>query len=127
MAEEERIAALESRVRMLEGHVASLVERIEQLQGQRDSMRGLVRCPACGGRRLVRARQVADRDSGQLKPMAVSTKGMFFPEPCGVFEIDVCAACGLVEWHVDDPSKIDIEHPDIHVITSEGDGPGPYR
>lgn len=127
MADEERVAALEARVRELESLLAALTSQVEAQHSVRDSMRGHVRCPACGGRRILRATKVADRDGGQQQPMAISTKGVFFPKVCGVFECDVCAACGLVEWHIADPSTIDLEHDNIGVISIDDESAGPYR
>lgn len=124
---EERIRELEATVRELEAQVAALAHALEARRERRDAMRETLRCPSCGGRRILRAKRVADRDGGRQTPMAVSIRGLFFPEAHGIFACDVCAACGLVEWHVDDPAAIDTEHEDIEVIEIADETGGPYR
>jgi hypothetical protein len=126
MAQEgDRITQLEARVAELEAKLAEIVARARDRR--MEPMRASVRCPACGGRRIARASKVADRDGGQQMPMAVSTKGTFFPEARGVFGCDVCLACGYVEWHIEDPSAIDLERSEIELVEIEHEQAGPYR
>lgn len=127
MDPEERIARLEATVQELDRRLAALTQSLEARREPGDSMRAQVRCPSCGGRRIVRAKRVADRDGGRQTPMAVSIRGLFFPEAHGIFACDVCAACGLVEWHVEDPAAIDMDHEDIEVIEVDDESSGPYR
>ncbi len=125
--EDTRVTALEEKVRALEGALAAVTRELEARRVERDSMRARLRCPSCRGRRIYRVKRVLDRDGGQKAPMAVSVRGLFFPEVRGVFECDVCAACGLVEWYVQDPGAIDVEQDDIELIEAEDPAPGPYR
>ena len=123
-----RVDALAAKVNRLEAKIETLTNALEAQRSQRDSMRGQLKCPACGGRRIYRAKKVLDRDSGQQYPMAVSMTGLFFPKAHGVFQCDVCASCGLVEWYVSDPKAINLEQDDIELIEIDDQQPGgPYR
>ncbi len=114
-------------VAALRRQVDVLAAQVEASRTSRRSMRAEVRCPSCGGRRIYRANRVVDQDSGGSRPMSIAVKGLFFPKAQGVFGCDVCAACGLVGWHIDDPSTIDPSHEDVELIVAEEDAVGPYR
>ena len=123
---DDRVDALTRRVQQLEEQLAAVTRDLEQIRPQSDSMRDRVRCPACGGRSILHAHKVVDRDQGQ-GTLAVSTKGLWAPKPVGQFEIYVCSGCGLVEWHVVNPAEIEIDGEVVEVHEVRDPVAGPYR
>jgi hypothetical protein len=122
-----RLAALEKQVQSLRAELAGVLEQLEHHRRTDLSMRGQHRCPACGARKILHARRIVDRDSGTTQPLAVTTVGFFAPKPRGQFECYICVACGLVEWHVKDPSEIDIDDDVFRVEEIDEGHAGPYR
>ncbi|HHH29253.1 MAG TPA: hypothetical protein ENK57_13045 [Polyangiaceae bacterium] len=130
----------DSRARLdaLTAEVATLREQLSRLKAEldaraglprtRQSMRTLLECPHCQGRRVYHVKEVLDRGDGNIKqPFSVSTKGFWAPKPIGRFSCWVCAGCGFAEWYVQDPRSLDtdVDHVEIHEVDDKDHGP--YR
>lgn len=98
----------------LRAQLAAVREELGAVRAQLDAlttargltMAGQVRCPGCGGRKLLHVTKVLDRAQGGSKSMAVAQKGAFFERSLGEFQVYICQGCGLVEWYVPDLSGI---------------------
>lgn len=126
------------RIDALEAEVAELREVVERLQGEirthsrlpraRQSMRTLLECPHCEGRRLYHVKEVLDRGDGNSKqPFSVTTKGFWAPKPIGRFNCWVCAQCGFAEWYIQDPRSLDTDVDNVEIHEVDDEERGPYR
>lgn len=135
MTPEQRDAEL---VRLAQA-MAALTREVEALQAaehrrREPTMRNEARCPSCGGRRLIHASEVLDRDSGGRNEMALAQPSLWSAVGVGKLETFVCATCGLCEWWVKDVSEL-VQRMEagklsaFHFIGAEDkpDKPGPYR
>jgi hypothetical protein len=122
----DRIAALESAV-------ADLRRELEEAKRpQMRSMRASHRCPACGGRQLLRCRGI--QDSTPAGPIYLSLQKVFswgrIRHSGGVLEVYACKTCRLVEWHA---ATLDDVKPDgndvIELVGTDEAAPPttPYR
>jgi predicted nucleic-acid-binding Zn-ribbon protein len=119
MSVEDEIAVLRGEVRRLR---EELGERRESF-----SMRRQVRCPGCGCRKILHAKQVLDRaHGGGTTPMALAQMGSWFPDEVGRFEAYVCTDCGLTEWYVPDLSELKLDG-QIFTLLEPPEGGGPFR
>ena len=127
---DEEIAALRGELDALRGLVSALDADVRRAQHHVDlTMRGQLRCRACGGRKIGHAPQILDgggRGSNEsmalFRPNALSSKGQ------GKLEAYVCMRCGLVEWWVGDPGAL-VPHEE-YLIVNDGevaDAKDPYR
>ena len=126
------------RIDALEAEVAELREVVERLQGEirthsrlpraRQSMRTLLECPHCEGRRLYHVKEVLDRGDGNSKqPFSVTTKGFWATKPIGRFNCWVCAQCGFAEWYIQDPRSLDTDVDNVEIHEVDDEERGPYR
>ncbi|MBW2458174.1 MAG: hypothetical protein JRI68_26960 [Deltaproteobacteria bacterium] len=124
----QRLRALEDHVSMLDKQLEALAHEVE---GRRDhvdgSMRSLLRCPACRCRKILYAKEILDRTDSEKRKLSVTVEGFWSPKARGRFECHICTACGLVEWHVADPSEIKIDDEKFEILEVDDRGPGPYR
>lgn len=127
--ESETLTLLEMKgqVDELTAAVADLRAQLTAAQGRAElTLRGTCRCPACGGRRVLRADSVLDRsDSGRTK-MALLQPSIWRVKGAGEFEVYLCADCGLVEWYVKDPEEL-LDHLELQAVPSAQEEGGPYR
>ncbi len=127
--ETKRLRALEDQVSFLTQQLEALAREVEGRREEGDgSMRTQLRCPACRCRKILHAKQILDRtDSGEKRQLSVTSEGFWSPKSRGTFECHICTACGLVEWHVTDPSEIKIDDDKFEIHEVDDRGPGPYR
>jgi DNA-directed RNA polymerase subunit RPC12/RpoP/Zn ribbon nucleic-acid-binding protein len=119
----------------LEAAVASLLRRVEALEaevaatrGRREaSMRTDARCPACGARKILHAREVLDRSESGRSRLALAQPSIWRERGVGEFEVYVCVACGLCEWRVKDLLGLEIDNERFRLLEIEEPKPGPYR
>lgn len=120
----------------LRAQLAAMREELGAVRAQLDALtsaRGLtmvgqVRCPGCGGRKLLHATKVLDRSSGGAKTLAVTQTGAFRERSVGEFQVYVCQGCGLVEWYVPDLSGIEVDGETVRQLDGSAPDPdGPYR
>jgi hypothetical protein len=126
---EERLSALQSEVARLSRELESAREALAAQQASpRQTMRGLLECPHCSGRRVYHIRRVLDRgDANSEHHFSVTTKGFWSPKPVGRFACWVCAGCGFTEWYVSDPQSLEVDDETIELIEIEPGEGGPYR
>ncbi len=127
----------DDRVEVLAAEVARLRESMKTLQAQvaaaRDridlTMRGQTRCPACGCRRIMHAREVLDRGDGDMRQkLALAKPSYWRAKVVGEFEVYLCTACGLVEWYAKDLHEVKVDGKIFRIIEGEESGQnGPYR
>ena len=124
------LAALCAEVHELRELVTRLGKDLMRAQQHVDlTMRGQLRCRACGCRRIAHALSVLDRGDGDMrKEMALYQGSWWRSQTTGHLEAYVCTKCGLVEWWVKDPSTL-VEHADyLRILDGEAEGgQGPYR
>ena len=120
----------------LRAQLAVVREELGAVRAQLDALttaRGLtmaeqVRCPGCGGRKLLHATKVLDRADGGSKTLAVAQKGGFGKRSIGEFQVYICQGCGLVEWYVPDLSGIVADGETVRELDGSSPDPsGPYR
>lgn len=128
---EAELHALRETVETMSQQLAALRDSVHDARGKVNlSMRGQLRCPACGCTKLLHVPQVLDRgESNSRNPMSLDKKGIIFSKPIGAFEVYACTDCGLVEWYSD---LSDVEPDGRRIVLIEGDHPrdsgtGPYR
>ena len=116
--------------------LAAVKEELGTLRAQLDAlttahnltMAGQVRCPACGGRKLLHVTKVLDRADGGSKTLAVAQKGGFGKRSIGEFQVYICQGCGLVEWYVPDLSGIVADGETVRELDGSAPDPAdPYR
>ncbi len=126
-----RIDALNAQLVELRDAVKRLEAELgarNRLPRTRQSMRTLLECPHCEGRRLYHVKEVLDRGDGNSKqPFSVTTKGFWAPKPIGRFNCWVCAACGFAEWYVQDPRSLDTDVDNVEIHEVDDKDHGPYR
>src|SRR4051812_14619431 len=121
----------------LRAQLAAVREELGAVRAQLDAlmtargltMAGQVRCPGCGGRKLLHIAKVLDRANGWgPKSLAVAQTGGFRERSIGEFQVYICQACGLVEWYVPDLSDIVTDGETIRELDGSAPDPGgPYR
>ncbi len=129
-----RLAEAEAELARLRKEVDELGALVGAAHQRGDlSMRGQRRCPACGNRRLLHAREVLDRgDANYREKMALVKPSIWRNRVLGVFETFVCAQCGLVEWYVRDVDELVEQLGSLKKVIrliedEEPDPSGPYR
>ena len=129
-----RLAAAEAELTRLRKEVEDLGALVGATHQRGDlSMRGQLRCPACGSRRLLHAREVLDRgDANNREKMALVKPSIWRNRVLGVFETFVCAQCGLVEWYVQDLDQLLDKLGSLQKVlrlieNQEPESNGPYR
>ena len=125
----ETVAALQAEVRELREAVDALRGELRRAQQRVDlTMRGQLRCRACGCRQIAHALRVLDRSDGNTRDaMALSQPSWWSTRTVGELEAYICTRCGQVEWWIKDPASL-VEHA-AHIEILDGDrkGDGPYR
>lgn len=120
----------------LRAQLAAVREELGALRAQLDAltaargltMAGQVRCPGCGGRKLLHATKILDRAHAGAKTLAVAQKGGFRERSLGEFQVYICQACGLVEWYVPDLSGLVANGETVRELDGTAPDPtGPYR
>lgn len=92
------------------------------------TMAGQVRCPGCGGRKLLHTKVLDRAHHSGSKTLAIAQKGTFREQSIGEFQVYICQGCGLVEWYVPDLSGIVADGETVREL--DGNAPdrgGPYR
>jgi DNA-directed RNA polymerase subunit RPC12/RpoP len=122
-----RVSALGESLTEFRALVLGLRQELHGAKARLDlTMRGQLRCPACGCRVIVRSPQVLDRsDSGRtnmalVQPSVWSTRGL------GELVAYVCSECGLVEWYVKDPQEL-LKNKKHFEVFEGPEEQGPYR
>lgn len=126
----------------LRAQLAAVREELGAVRAQLDALttaRGLtmaarVRCPGCGGRKLLHVTKVLDRSQGTSKTLAVAHTGAFrerlfgIEKSIGEFQLYICQGCGLVEWYVPDLSGLVADGEIVRELDGSATDPGgPYR
>lgn len=124
------VAALRAEVEQLRGLVEALDAELRRARQHIDlTMRGQLRCRACGCRRIAHSMKVLDRGDGDMRnDMALYKPKWWSGKVQGELEAYTCTKCGLVEWWVKDPGEL-TEHEDfLRIIDGgvQGDD-APYR
>lgn len=128
--ENERLAALAAEVATLRESLESLQAQVAAARDRIDlTMRGQTRCPACGCRRIMHAREVLDRGDGDMRQkLALAKPSAWRSKVVGEFEVYLCTACGLVEWYAKDVHEVEVDGDVYRILEGGGlDGDGPYR
>jgi hypothetical protein len=117
--------------------VEALREEVEALRAELatvrrgHTIRGGGRCPACGGTKIVHAREVIVPDAMGVKfPLSLAARIIAWTGAKSVapFSVYSCTACGLVEWYVTTFAGVTIAEPLELVEGVESSGKGtPYR
>ena len=117
----------EIRILRLEQQLQRLHEQLHGARGRLDlSMRGQLRCPCCGCRRIFRSNRVLDRSDSGRKPLSLVQPSVWSSRGVGELEAYVCSDCGLVEWYVADLEQLAEHSQHFEVLEGPGDD-GPYR
>jgi len=120
----------------LRAQLAAVREELGVLRAQLDAlttargltMAGQVRCPGCGGRKVLHATKVLDRKDGFPRTLAVAETAGFGHRSLGEFQVYICQGCGLVEWYVPDLSGIKVDGKTVRELDGSSPEPdGPYR
>jgi hypothetical protein len=120
----------------LRAQLAAVREELGAVRAQLDAlttaprltMAGQVRCPGCGGRKLLHVTKVLDRADSGSKTLAIARKGTFRERSIGEFQVYICQGCGLVEWYVPDLSGIETDGETVRELDGSAPDPGgPYR
>lgn len=133
MTEEEAhagLAAALARMTALEEHVRTLERELRHAQQRVDlTMRGQLRCRACGCRRIAHARTVLDRvQRTGGEPLSLYQVGLLRAKTVGQLQAYACTGCGLVEWYVADPGALTDEDGHLEILEGESPvDPTPYR
>jgi DNA-directed RNA polymerase subunit RPC12/RpoP len=129
-----RLAAAEAELDRLRRQVDELSAQLGAGRQHEDrSMRGRLRCSACGHRRLLHASEVLDRgDADSREKMALVKPSVWRSRVLGQFEVYLCAHCGLVEWYVKDVAQLVAQLASLRGVVRLIDSPapdadGPYR
>ncbi|MBA3392283.1 MAG: hypothetical protein H0T89_06545 [Deltaproteobacteria bacterium] len=126
----EQIATLRDELATLRDEVASLHRDLRRAREHVDlTMRGQLRCRACGCRKIAHAMKVLDRADGSLREgMALYQPSWWSSKTRGELEAYACTRCGLVEWWVVDPKSLQPHDEFLRIIDGELAGPtDPYR
>ena len=120
------LRALQGELKSLRGEMAALRSEIGPRVGGA-TMRTLIECPHCGGRRVLEVQRVSDRTDAGDVPLAVASKGFFTRKPVGPLRCWICAACGFTEWYVEGPQELTVDDETISAHEVDDAERGPYR
>lgn len=126
---EQRVEDLQATVEQLRHTVSELKQQLASLRvgGDATTMRRHVRCPACGGGKIIHAPKVLDRTDGSRETMALAQPSVWRSRTVGQFQVYICVGCGLAEWYVQDPEAVAQEELFSVVQAPEPGQDGPYR
>ena len=134
---EARLAALElalrdlrpDRIAALELEVGELRAALAAERTQIRTMRQTLRCPSCGGRRILHVRRIDEASATlgftnalSLTKTSLSWGGVEAGEPLQVF---ACRACGLVEWYAPKLASIEVDGDTIVELVGDDPAVGP--
>lgn len=123
-----RLGDLEKAIESLQQQVVELSAALESARARRGTtMQADTRCPACGCRKILYAREVLDRSEGGRSKLALAQPSVWRERGVGHFEVHVCTACGLCEWHVKDLEAIEIDGDRFRLLEADDESAGPYR
>jgi len=125
----EELTALQAEVRELREAVDALRGELRRAQQRVDlTMRGQLRCRACGCRQIAHALRVLDRSDGVTRDgLALYQPSWWSNRAVGELEAYICTRCGQVEWWIKDPASL-VEHANhIEILDGDRKGEGPYR
>jgi predicted nucleic-acid-binding Zn-ribbon protein len=95
-------------------------------------MRKTLRCPKCSGQKILAVDAVQDKnpiDGGGV--LAVGAKAPWTVmgnwKNVGAFSCCVCAACGFVEWYIDEVASLPIDGKVVRVLSDNESDSTPYR
>ena len=126
MSAEEDLRAQLAAVREELGAVRAQLDALTTARGL--TMAGQVRCPGCGGRKLLHTKVLDRAHHSGSKTLAVAQKGTFRERSIGEFQVYICQGCGLVEWYVPDLSGIVADGETVRQLDGSAPDPaGPYR
>lgn len=124
------------RIEQLQVHVQTLQKQVDtlraELRGARQridlTMRGQLRCPACGCTKIAHALSILDRgESDSRATMSLYRPKWWSGKAVGELEAYACTKCGLLEWYVQTPEKL-VEHEKyLRILESDQKPQGPYR
>lgn len=118
--ERDRLAALDAALERLQQDLADLRADVAALRSRAGpSLAGDHRCPACGCRKVLYARNVLDRSEGGRSKLALAQPSIWREKGVGEFEVYVCTGCGLCEWHVKDLAAVPIDGERFRVIEED--------
>jgi hypothetical protein len=126
----EELAQLRAELAGLRDHVAALESDLRGARTHIDlTMRGQLRCRACGCRKIAHAMKVLDRgESDARHPMALYKPSWWSSKTGGHLEAYVCTGCGLVEWWVTDAGALQPIEGVLRILDGEIAGDkAPYR
>lgn len=130
MADEgtKELAALRAELASLRERVEGLDRELRRAHGHVDlTMRGQVRCRACGCRRIANVPSVLDRDEGGDEHLALFKPKWWSSKAAGEMEVYVCTKCGAVEWWVKDPGSLEPHEEFLQILDGETPDQGPFR
>lgn len=118
---------IEARFAALEQAVAELHARLDHVP--RGSMQQTLRCPACGGDRILHVRRVLEATRTESMPLSLGSKFNSWRghQPGDPLELFVCRGCGLVEWHATGLDKLEVDGVNVVELTREKPAGEPYR
>ena len=119
----QELQELRDQVRVLREELLAANQRVDF------TMRGHLRCPGCGCRRIAHAMSVMDRGHGNApRNLALYRPRGWFQSDVGELEAYVCTQCGLVEWYAKDPDKLSDDTDHMRILDGAvPDDNGPYR
>lgn len=122
------LASLRAEVSELRAQLANLTADVRRAQQHVDlTMRGQLRCRACGCQRIAHAIEVLDRgDSGTRGALSLYQASVWRSKTTGELEAYACTKCGLLEWYVKDPGALE-EHEKYMRILDGTTPSAPYR
>ncbi len=92
------------------------------------TMRGQLRCPACGCTKIAHALSVLDRgESDSRAAMSLYKPSWWSRKAVGQLETYACTDCGLLEWYVQEPSGLKEHDMYMRILENDQDPAGPYR
>lgn len=126
MNADEDLRAQLAAVREELGAVRAQLDALTAVRGT--TMAGQVRCPGCGGLKVLHVSKVLDRADGAPKTLAIARTGGFRDRSIGEFQVYICQACGLAEWYVPDLSGVVADGATVRELDGSAPAPdGPYR
>jgi hypothetical protein len=126
--ETEKIEALEKRLESLSEELAQYRAELRAARAGSDlSMRKQRRCPSCGDRKILFAKEILDGDQGR-SPMAVAQPSIWSGKRIGLFQGYFCGSCGLVEWYIKDVKSFPVDGKTVVLLEENTPDPeGAYR
>jgi hypothetical protein len=126
----DELSTLREELAALRAEVSELQRELRGARAHVDlTMRGQLRCRACGCRRIAHALKILDRGDGDARyELALYQRSWWVKKTTGKLEAYACTGCGLVEWWVKDPGALDPDPEHLEILDAGPDGAdNPYR